>query len=162
MDNETLLEKVLDPEKDEEMHILESQENLNEALGSLNNPFQKWAERIDDESDSFLQTRDNINPLYLPELVPYIIKCMKLVPLWSAIMVPIFGYGNEMARSAAVESSIQKFKYVTFKNILLPRDIELFLENHKSSISGMSLLRSSRNLLPKDTTIYNNSQSQYN
>ncbi|CAI6356988.1 unnamed protein product [Macrosiphum euphorbiae] len=58
MDNETLLEKVLDPEKDEEIHILESQENLNEALGSLNNPFQKWAERIYDETKSFLQTGD--------------------------------------------------------------------------------------------------------
>jgi len=39
MDNETLLEKVMDPEKDEEIRILEYQENLNEALGSLNNPF---------------------------------------------------------------------------------------------------------------------------
>jgi len=67
---------------------------LNEALGSLNNPFQKWAEKIYDESKSFLKTGNNINPLYLPELVPYIIKCMKLVPLWSAIMVPIFGYGD--------------------------------------------------------------------
>jgi len=131
-------------------------------MGSLNNPFQKWVEKIYVESQSFLQTGNNINPLYLPELVPYIIKCMKLVPLWSGIMIPIFGYGNETASSAAVESSFQKLKNVTFKNISLPTDIELFLEHHISSLSGMSLLKSSRSLLPKDTTVNNNNEIQSN
>lgn len=161
MDNESLLETVLDPENDEDIYIVQSQENLNEALGSLNNPFQKLVEQIYDKSKSFLQTGDNINPLYLPELVPYIIKCMKLVPLWSAIMVPIFGYGDETVSSAAVESSFKKLKNVTFKNISLPTDIELFLENHISSLRGMSLLKSSGCLL-KDTEIHHNNQSQFN
>jgi len=92
VDNDHLLEKSLDPENDEEIqyNVPDTRETLNEALGNLNNPFQK---RV--ESQTFLQTENSINPLYLQELVPYIIKCMKLVPLWSGIMIPIFGYGNE-------------------------------------------------------------------
>lgn len=50
-----------------------------EALGNLNNPFKKWIEGISDEGKSFLQTGNNINSLYFPELLPYIIKCMKEV-----------------------------------------------------------------------------------
>ena len=73
----------------------------------------------------------------------------------------IFGYGDETASSAAVKSSFRKLKNVTFKNISLPTDIELFLEHHISSLRGMSLLKSSRNVL-KDTTIHNNGQGHFN
>lgn len=162
MDNETILENILNSEIDEEMLSAESQESLNEALGNLNNPFQKLAETIFDKSKSYLQTGNNINPLYLPELIPHIIKCMKLVPLWSGIMIPIFGYGNETASSAAVESSFKKLKNVTFKNIVLPTDIELFLEHHITSLRGMSLLKSNNSLSPKDTIIQNNNEIHSN
>lgn len=54
-----------------------------------------------------MQTGNSINPLYLPELIPYVIKGMKLMPLWSGIMIPIFGYGNKTASLAAVESSFR-------------------------------------------------------
>lgn len=63
--------------------------------------------------------------MYLPTLVPLIIKCFKLLPLWSGIMIPVFGYGNETANYAAVESSFNKIKNATFKHI--PSDVELFL-----------------------------------
>lgn len=33
-----------------------------------------------------------INHFYCPELVPIIIKTTKLIPLWSAVMIPTFGY----------------------------------------------------------------------
>jgi len=47
-------------------------------------------------------------------------------------MIPIFGYGNGTASSTAVESSFKKLKNVTFKNIVLFTDIELFLERFTS------------------------------
>jgi len=144
------------------MLLAESQESLNVALGNLNNPFQKLAETIFDKSKSYIQTGNNINPLYLPKLISHIKKCMKLVPLWSGIMIPIFGYGNETASSAAVESSFKKLKNVTFKNIVLPTDIELFLEHHITSLRGMSLLKSNHSLSPKDTIIQNNNDIYFN
>jgi len=36
-----------------------------------------------------------INPMYLPSLIPHIMNSTKLLPLWSAIIVPIFGFGEE-------------------------------------------------------------------
>jgi len=50
---------------------------------------------------------------------------------------------------------------VTFKNISLPTDMELFLKHHISSLRGMSLLKSSWNLLIY-TTMLDNSRSQFN
>jgi hypothetical protein len=64
--------------------------------------------------------------MYLPSLVPLIIKCVKLLPLWSGLMIPVFGYGSEIASSAAVESSFNKIKNATFKHISLPTDLEIF------------------------------------
>lgn len=152
INDETKFDELLDPGKYEKIQrIPENQESLNEALGSMNNPFQKWAERIYNESKLFLQTGNEINPLYLPQLVPYKIKCMKLVPLCSGLMIPVFGYGNETASSAAVDSSFNKLKNITFKNILLPTDVELFLEHHISSLRGMSLLKFD-NFLSKETS----------
>ncbi|KAF0698454.1 Uncharacterized protein FWK35_00033558 [Aphis craccivora] len=75
-----------------------------------------------------------INPLYLPNLVPLLIKCTKLLPLWSGVMVPIFGYGEEVSSSAAVESSFKKLKTVTLKHVDLPTNIEKFLENHTYNV----------------------------
>jgi len=46
--------------------------------------------------------------------VPFILKCTKLLPLWSGLMVPFFGYGELTTSSAAVESSFKKLKHVTY------------------------------------------------
>lgn len=84
--------------------------------------------------------------MYLPTLVSPIIKCIKLLPLWSGVMVPVFGYGEEISSSAAIESSFRKLKTITFKHISLPTSIEEFLENHISSNRGASLIHSATNL----------------
>jgi hypothetical protein len=55
-------------------------------------------------------------------------------------MIPIFGYGDEIASSATVESSFKKLKNLTFQNIELPTNLEVFLENHISSLRGTSIL----------------------
>lgn len=89
-----------------------------------------------------------INAMYLPTLVPLIIKSMKLLPLWSGIMVPVFGYGEDICSSAAVESSFKKLKTITCKNISLPTNIEEFLEIHISSNRGASLINSTTHITP--------------
>lgn len=108
------------------------------------NPFQKWAESIFEKSKQFVHEGNGINAMYLPSLIPILIKCMKLLPLWSGIMVSVFGYGPETASSAAVESSFKKLKTITFKSETLPVSIEEFLEQHISSLRGVSLIHSTK------------------
>lgn len=116
-------------------------DNQHEGLGEIN-PFQTWAENVYAESKRHIQDGIGINPLYAPKIVPYLIKMTKLLPLWSGVMVPFFGYGEGVSSSAAVESSFHKLKNITFKHISLPTDIETFLDNHILSLRGASLLRS--------------------
>lgn len=58
-------------------------------------------------------------------------------------MISIFGYGDDISTSAAVESSFKKLKTVTLKHTPIPMDLEKFLENHIKSLKGAALLRSS-------------------
>jgi len=88
---------------------------------------------------------NGINTFFCRSLVPIIIKTLKLLPLWSGVTIPIFGYGEEVASSAVVESSFKKLKCVTFKNIPLPTNIETFIENHILSLKGASLIRAAVN-----------------
>jgi len=126
--------------EDEARNFLEEEY---EGLNEYDNPFQFWADNIYNRSKSSIHEGSGINPLYLPTLAPYIIKSMKLLPLWSGIMISIFGYGDDISTSAAVESSFKKLKTVTLKHISIPIDLEHFLENHIKSLKGAALLRSS-------------------
>jgi len=82
-----------------------------------------------------------INPLYLPSLASELIKIMKLWPLWSAVMLPIFKYGEEVCSAAAIESSFKKLKNITMQHVDLPTNLETFLENHILSSKGASLIK---------------------
>jgi len=120
----------------------------------IENPFQAWAYIYDifNESKNYVREGTGINPFYCPELVPIIIKSTKLIPLFSAVMVPIFGYGEEFSSSAAVESTFKKLKTVTMKHINLPTTLEIFLENHITSLKGSSLIRSAHNVINSSTS----------
>jgi len=133
-------------ENEDEIHELieEEYDNQQEGLDNIINPFQSWAEEILNKNKSSKQEGTGLKALYLPTLVPKILKCMKFMPLWSGLMIPIFGYGDETASSAAVESTFRKIKNITFKNIDLPTNIENFIEHHSASLKGTSLLRTSR------------------
>ncbi|KAF0746309.1 Uncharacterized protein FWK35_00019336 [Aphis craccivora] len=65
---------------------------------------------------------------------------MKLLPLWSGIMIPKFGYGNKTILSAAVESMFNKIKNIVFKDIGLPTSLETFIERRLVSLKGSALL----------------------
>jgi len=121
----------------------EAYEIQNEGLNYFENPFQAWTNLVYNESKNLIEEGTGINPFYCPSLVPILIKYFKLLPLWSGVMIPIFGFGEEVASSAAVESSFKKLKTLTFKNISLPTDLEIFLEMHINSLKGTSLIRTS-------------------
>lgn len=152
-------EIVLKAENEDEARILleEEYERQYEGLDNLNNPFKFWAEEIKKKSELLLKEGSGINAMYMPTLIPHIIKCLKLLPLWSGLMVPIFGFGDETTSSAAVESSFKKLKTLTFKDISLPTNIETFLERHINSLRGTSLLRSSN-----QNVLFDNLQLQIN
>lgn len=126
--------------------VEEEYERSNQGLDKLHNPFEDWEKQIYENSKSLIQEGTEINPLYIPSLFPILIKCIKLRPLWSGVMIPIFNYGELICSSAAVESSFKKLKTVTMKNVVLPTNIEIFLENHIMSLKGASLIRIVNNL----------------
>jgi len=68
-------------------------------------------------------------------------------------MIPIFKYGKLTASSAGVESSFKKLKVVTFKDMDLLTNIDLFLERHIIFLHGNYLLRSS-NYTQKQVTTF--------
>lgn len=138
------LDEILEETEKDSITATSEEQNDDYQLGlSEKNPFQTWAEKVYEESKLWINEDGNdINPLYAPEIVPHLIKMMKLLPLWSYIMVPFFGYGEGVSSSAAVESSFNKLKNGTFKHITLPTDLETFLENHMLSLRGASLLHS--------------------
>lgn len=63
-----------------------------------------------------------------------------MLPLWSGIMIPIFGYGTPTKSSAAVESMFYKTKNIGFKDIDLPTTLETFLERRIISLKDSALL----------------------
>ncbi len=73
---------------------------------------------------------------YCPEVAVHIKKFSKLLPLWSAIMTPTFGYGSLTASSAASESGFDDLKNRVFKHKTLPVRLDSFIENHLTSIIG--------------------------
>jgi len=145
-------------ENEDEIHKLieEEYDNQQEGLDNIINPFQSWAEEISNKNKSSTQEGTGLNALYLPTLVPKILKCMKLLSLWSGLMIQIFGYGDETASSAAVESTFRKIKNVTYKNIDLPTNIENFFEHHSASFKGTSLLWTSRYIHTSKSNNQNN------
>lgn len=158
-------------ENDASAVLEEEYERQIEGL-SEENPFKSWAEKIQEKSKSLVQEGSGINPMYIPSLIPYIVKCTKLLPLWSAIMVPIFGYGEETSSSAAVEPSFQKLKNITLNHIDMPISIESFLEHHIKSLRGSSLLNAGQqcrsisetadNLFINDEHNYENINDEHN
>lgn len=70
---------------------------------------------IYDTSKEFIQEGTGINPFFLTKLISFIIKCMKSLPLWSAIKLSVFGYRSETASSASVDLSFRILKTITLK-----------------------------------------------
>jgi len=75
-----------------------------------------------------IEEGSGINPFYFPFVGTYGNK-VELLSLWSGVMIPIYGFGEEIASLAVVEFSFKKCKTLTFKNITLLTSVDIFLEN---------------------------------
>jgi len=65
---------------------------------------------------------------------------MKLFPIWSGIMINIFGYGAETASSSRIESSFNHIKNRVLKIENIPLRVDMFLEKLLDYYRGDHLL----------------------
>jgi len=135
-------------------------ERQNEGFDQFDNPIQEWANAIFEKSKFSVQEGSRINPLFLPSLAPVLIKIMKqLLPLWSAVMLPIFKYGEEVCSSAAIESCFKKLKNFSMQHLSLPTNLETFLENHILSSKEASLIKVSKTNSVNNIEVTNESKN---
>lgn len=82
-------------------------------------------------------TGDHDNMQYSPSLVKRLLNFCKYITCWSALMVPIFGYGGLTETSASSESMFKDLKSIVFKHKTLPLRLDDFFVTHVESIIGM-------------------------
>lgn len=82
---------------------------------------------------------DRNNQQYLPGIVEDILRLCKLLPIWSAIMVPYFGYGSCATSSCAVETHFGILKNTIFRNEL-PARLDHFVTKHARYNQGNILV----------------------
>jgi len=91
---------------------------------------------------------DMANPYYVPQLSKKLKTILIYFPLYSGVMIPIFGNGQINASSSAVESEMKDIKHVLLKNISRLMRADKFVTTHLSSFAGRSLLAMSANESP--------------
>ncbi|EFN86949.1 120.7 kDa protein in NOF-FB transposable element, partial [Harpegnathos saltator] len=83
---------------------------------------------------------DIANPYYAPYLGKRLKTFFSYFPLYTSVMIPIFGYGQINESSSAVESEMNDIKHVLLKNISRPMRADKFVTTHLKSFTGRSLL----------------------
>jgi len=136
-------------------HVVELNEFLNYGKLEDNEPNEDYNKEIIAESPNtsiFLEFKmifenvkneannddegDHDNMQYNPNIAKKLLDFCKLIPTWSAIMVPIFKYGNITETSSTSESLFNDLKTNVFKHKSLPLTIDQFLKMHVNSIIG--------------------------
>jgi len=113
--------------------------------------FENWASLIADDCRSKIDKIEGEfdNAQYTPELIPLVIKCMKLYPCWSGIMTKWFGYGEATVSSSRVESNFNQIKNRVFKTENLPIRVDDFVQKLINYYKGDNLLLQNTELLTK-------------
>ncbi|XP_061154987.1 protein orai-2 isoform X1 [Syngnathus typhle] len=122
------------PISDEEVEGQEPSDGLNQHIQTN---VREWVTEICEESRSLAMAdgdRDNIH--FLPEIIPQITRLGSYLPLWTAIMVPLFKSASITASSAAVEAEFKNIKKGLFKHESLPIRVDRFVARHLSFIEG--------------------------
>jgi len=88
------------------------------------------------------------NPYYVPQLSKKLKTILVYFPLYSSVMIPIFGYEQINASSSAVESEKKDIKHILLKNMSRPMRADKFVTTHLSLFAGRSLLAMSPNESP--------------
>jgi hypothetical protein len=118
------------PVEDELEHEPENLESENENVG-----WKSWADDIYKKAQQLAShDGDTINACYNAEFAAKLKKhLLPYIPLWTAVMVPIFGRGGVTATSAAVESEFADLKKRDFKGEL-PMRVDRFVLQHLDRI----------------------------
>lgn len=72
----------------------------------------------------------------MPKLADYLIKNVKLLPLWSCLCRDKFGFGRIPASIASVESDFNIIKYIMLKTEKTPMRADEFITKHVNFMSG--------------------------
>lgn len=83
---------------------------------------------------------DMANPYYIPQLSDKLRTFLSYFPLYSGIMISIFGSGKINESSSAVKSEMNDIKHILLKNKSRPMRADKFVTTHLSSFVGRSLL----------------------
>lgn len=116
---------------DENSTVIEVSEDhdLEDLREDFFGSFEIWASSIAEQCKIEVQRNEGEidNVQYFQEIVPLIIKAMKLYPCCSDLMRKNFGFGEALASSARIESNFNQLKNRVFKNDNLPLRIDTFL-----------------------------------
>jgi len=110
------------------------------------------------------ESGDHDNMQYDPSIAKKLNSFCKLLPCWSAVMTPIFGYGSLTESSASSESLFKDLKRVIFKHKTLPIRIDSFVNTHITSIIGDNCMIQSKiiqNDLKIDTKNLNSLKNEF-
>lgn len=135
----------------------ESLKDYNDVQDKEENNFNKWshwAKNIDDKVKILLADNegDRENAHYMPKLADYLMRDVKLLPLWSCICRDRFGFGRVPA-SASVESDFNIIKNIMLKNEKIPMRADEFVMKHVNFMSGRIKMANanSQQIMLKDT-----------
>lgn len=114
-------------------------ENSSDESGSS---FMNWALLIANKCKLEIETIEGEydNAQFIPELVPLIVKAMKLYPCWSGIMRKSFGYGDATVSSSREECNFNQLKNRVFEVDKLPIRVDDFVEKLILYYNGDNLL----------------------
>lgn len=121
--------------------IYEMQEDHDRPTG-----FSSWVQDLANKSKLLVEEEegDHDNSQYLPHIVDLCVNLSKKLPLWTAIMVPLFEYGSTTASSASVESSFNNLKKRVFSEKKLPIRADDFLSIHIKSLEGSMIISAAK------------------
>lgn len=112
----------------------ESEEELlsdnNEFSRSLDNSMtlKNWTKSILSDCEKLVEDGDHENAQYIPDIVPFILKSLELLPLWSNVLCKTFNFPVELASSAASEAGFNNIKNRIFND--LPCRVDDFVQSH--------------------------------
>lgn len=138
-------EDMLDNEDDKDT----TNDNLDIDIEIKDCNIALWSNNLMEECKKILLENkigcDMANPYYAPQLSQKLKILLPYFPLYSGVMIPVFGYGKINASSSAVESEMKDIKHVLLKNMSLPLRADKFVTIHLNSFAGRSLLAMANN-----------------
>lgn len=106
--------------------------------------FKTWAQSILLECEELVEDGDHENAQYIPAVIPFILKSLELLPLWSNVMCKAFKFPIQLASSSASEASFNNVKHRIFKE--LPCRVDDFVQSHLDSLDGAMILHEAHEL----------------